>query len=447
MTALNQSVLNATVVIPERLTNATRISTALHLAVCGPQINWSLGNEALVAFAFHTTTDTAQDIQSKRLFVKSIWESENFIFDMVSILRIDDGQISSSLESLNKVIGRHTDLICSPLLFDTLVKVLLRLKSPAAVQKEKLQVVWIAKHQSHQIDDDSTRLINDYLFSPKEMSNIASLIVEIFYNLGRRGENKTTICTATDLPEALMTTITNITNDRNICYHGCEVVHYLTVNKVNKTERRKLLNAGMLNALMKVKEAHISDQYINSLHGKIIKFNTKIKSIGGPFDSPGYNFFISLVIVLPYFFPFKIVYNDLELMRAPFYFMRKDIIIILLMCLRMRLNFLNCRKVLDQTEVFKAEDIYFKCEKDNSSIINHFLVTVIFYCAMIIFGANLRFMYINCNPSKYLGGGELDCRKSCYNVVYIPFNIQIFLYIFLSYDRFKMEVERIRSLE
>jgi hypothetical protein len=71
---LNDEVRISAVAIPERLSNAQGIVTALHLAVCGPEINWYLVNKALDSLVYLTAdTENPPDKISRSLLVKSVW--------------------------------------------------------------------------------------------------------------------------------------------------------------------------------------------------------------------------------------------------------------------------------------------------------------------------------------------------------------------------------------
>jgi hypothetical protein len=210
-------------------------------------------------------------------------------------LKTGDARISVSLKESNKVISHHRNSFsCSPLFFNTLVDTLLQLKSPATVQKEKMLVLWITKYQLQQINDDSIRLINEFLYSNKATISIALSIMEICNHLRCNDNNKDFFCTSTDLSTALMASIISFKNNQNICYHGCELIYYLN-------ERNKVVDAGMLEALVKVKEAHVSDQRINGLICSILKRYLKKNLFSVPFDPPEYSFTLRAIVVIPYF--------------------------------------------------------------------------------------------------------------------------------------------------
>jgi hypothetical protein len=84
-----------------------------------------------------------------------------------------------------------------------------------------------------------------------------------------------------------MTTITNYKSDRNVCYHGCVLVHHLTVLNTNETEGDKLLAAGICVVLVNIKETYSSDQPINSIVSSMIsKFPFGKRLIKRPFGIP-----------------------------------------------------------------------------------------------------------------------------------------------------------------
>lgn len=273
LTALKQSITSLVVVVPSSLSDSKEILTALHLAVCGPQINWSLVNKAFNSFVSLATEDSITlDIQSRRRFVVDISEGD-FVVYVKKILRSGSAEMSTSLKSLNKVIGHFKDdLRCNSLLFDTLVNLLVQLQSPAIAQKEKLLVLLINKYQSRQIGDDSIRLIYDFLYSHKKAVIIASSTLEIFRNLSSSNKNKALFFSHTSVSTALITTINNHQRDRNICHHGCELVYYLTVDHNNESEGCNFLDAVICEVLIQIKKIHIHDEHINSLVSSIIKY-------------------------------------------------------------------------------------------------------------------------------------------------------------------------------
>jgi hypothetical protein len=176
-TVLKQSVKILIVTVPETLSNVQEILTALRLAVCGPKIDWYLLNKALNSLVALTTRHSIRypDIQSRRLLMKKVWQTDFFMADVTTILRSGDVQMSICLEALNTVISQYKDdLSCSDLFFDPLVDVLWQLKLPAIVQKERLLVHLIARNQSPYIGDDAVRLINDFVYSHKKAIDIAS---------------------------------------------------------------------------------------------------------------------------------------------------------------------------------------------------------------------------------------------------------------------------------
>lgn len=298
LSALKHSIAKTTVVIPDRLSNSKEILTALHLAVSRPQINWSLGNKALRCFA-SLAIDTNQSIQQRQLLARDVWKSEYFMTDIVKFLKSGNLQSSMSLKALNKVIGQYKEeLSCPHGLFNTLINLLLELKSPATAEKERLLVLWITKYQSNQIDDDSITLINSFLYSHKETVIIASSILEIFDTLKCSNTNQQLFFTATNMSAALMTTITGFKSNRNICYHGCKIIHNLTVLNINKIERKKLLDAGIFEVLHKVQESHISDQPIDNLICDIIRHDMSTRLLSIPIDYHTYVF--HLIILLPH---------------------------------------------------------------------------------------------------------------------------------------------------
>lgn len=184
LSALKRLVKSSTVVIPDNLINAKDTLIAVNLRACGPKINWPLKNKALRPLAALTTHSaqscsynsqcselllqliiSAQSIQSHQLSVKCVRAEVYFGDDIAKMFKTVGAEIFVSLNALNKVIKYHRiSFKCPPLLFNTLVDTLLQLKSPSTVQKERLLVLWITKYQSRQISDDSSRLIDDYLY-------------------------------------------------------------------------------------------------------------------------------------------------------------------------------------------------------------------------------------------------------------------------------------------
>jgi hypothetical protein len=246
VTALKQSVTSSPVVIPPSLTNAKEVATALNLAVSGRKIHWSLANKALNSLVFLTTRkSTNVDLEPRKLLVKEIWEMDHFMTDIMQISRSGSVEMSTCISVLNTILGQYkNDLSCSNLFFDTLGEALLQLKSPAAVQKERLLLLLIARKQSRHIGDDALRLIHDFVYSHKKTIDIASNSLEIFSTLSRSYRNNNLFFTSRSISTALLTTITNYKNNRNICYHGCVIAYYLPVLNINKTEADKLLDAG-----------------------------------------------------------------------------------------------------------------------------------------------------------------------------------------------------------
>jgi hypothetical protein len=123
LTAFKQSIISSNAVVPVTLSNDDEVVAALHLAVIDPrQINLYLVNEALNNLVY-LTTGNVLGIQSRRLLMKSVWESDSFLVYVVTVLNSGNiHQIITSLKALNKVIGLFKDYLrCSTLLFDTLV--------------------------------------------------------------------------------------------------------------------------------------------------------------------------------------------------------------------------------------------------------------------------------------------------------------------------------------
>jgi hypothetical protein len=288
---LQQSVTSSAVIIPTTLSNTKEISTALHLAVCDPKINWSLTNKSLNAFVSLTTQEsTVQSIQSQKLLVSSVWGTDSFIIDIVTILRSGDVGCTVSLNAFNKIIGLYKDDIgsCS-MLFKALPNVLLVLRSPANVQKERLSVLLIARHKcphKQYLSDDSIGLMNSFLYSHKAAINIASSTLTIIHNLSHSDSNKHLYITDADkVFYAAVITMDYFKNNRKICYYGCQILLDLTIrNSTNVSTdgigRTKLLElckkfnyseSWVSNVLVRVKEAHISDQQIDGLYWSITK--------------------------------------------------------------------------------------------------------------------------------------------------------------------------------
>lgn len=304
ISALKQSIISSTLIVPATLSGTKEILSALHLAVCSPVINWSLVNKALSSFV-SLTTSAILNIDSRRLLVKEMWQSDFFRADMMKILRSGSVQMSTSLESLNTIFRQFKiDLSFNIPLFNDLVNTLSQLQSPETIQKEKMLVLMINKYHSRQIGEDAIRSIHDFIFSENKTMVIASSTLELLYNLSNSNRNKQLFFTAASLSTALITTITNYKSNRDICYHGCGIVHYLTVDinnaKKNKTEGFKLLDAGVCKVLVKVKEAHISDNHINSLVHSILKYNMKQNLFSGTFDRREYCFIFRSILALLY---------------------------------------------------------------------------------------------------------------------------------------------------
>lgn len=285
---LQQLVTSSAVIIPINLSNTKEISTALHLAVCDPKINWSLANKSLNAFVSLTTQEsTFQSIQSQKLLVSSVWGTDFFNIDIVTILKSGDAGCTESLNALNKIIGLYKDDIgsCS-LLFSALLKLLLDLRSPVNVQKERLSVLLIARYKcphEQYLCDDSIGLINSFLYSHKAAINIASSSLAIMYNLSHSDSNKHLHVTDADgVFRAAFKAMDYFKNNRKICYYGFQILDltirnstYVSTEGVVGTrllEFCKKFNyseSWVLNLLVRVKEAHISDQQIEGLYFSI----------------------------------------------------------------------------------------------------------------------------------------------------------------------------------
>jgi hypothetical protein len=178
------------------------------------------------------------------------------------------------------------------------------LKKPETVQNEGLLVHLIARNQSQYIGDDAVRLINDFIYSHKKTIDIVSSTLESFSTLSSsvvdRGffpngclyiilgsSNKHT---TGSISAILMATITNYNRDRNVCYHECVIDHHLTVLDSNEKEGDKLFDAGICEALVKIKKIHSTDQRINSLVSDTIRESPKVKRpIERPFGIPYVN--------------------------------------------------------------------------------------------------------------------------------------------------------------
>jgi hypothetical protein len=74
--------------------------------------------------------------------------------------------------------------------------------------------------------------------------------MKIFNRLRCNGKNGEVFCAATGLSTVLITTITSSKNDRNICYHGCEVISQLTIVGINEVRRNKLVDTEISEAVM-----------------------------------------------------------------------------------------------------------------------------------------------------------------------------------------------------
>jgi hypothetical protein len=116
LTAFQQSVTSLTVTEPEDLLNDEEILTALHLAVCGPKINWYLVNKAFESLVSLTTQNSTRypSIESRKLLVFQVMLAVSFRPDVMKIFASGDMQISTCLEALNTVFGQYKDRIgCS----------------------------------------------------------------------------------------------------------------------------------------------------------------------------------------------------------------------------------------------------------------------------------------------------------------------------------------------
>jgi hypothetical protein len=230
ISSFEQRVRSLKVVVPTDLSNAKEVTTALHLAVCGPQINWTLGNKAISSFASLTIISkaaTVQTIQSQIFLFASIWETDSFITDIVKILKSGDIRLSHTLKILNKAIGQYEyDTTCSStLLLDTLLGVLHEQKSTTTVQKEKLSVLLVTRYRCPEISNDSVGLINDFLYSHEGTISVVSSIMEILYSLSHSPSNKQTFINNTKLISTVVTFLGGFKNNRNICYYGGKILH------------------------------------------------------------------------------------------------------------------------------------------------------------------------------------------------------------------------------
>jgi hypothetical protein len=95
LTAFQQSVTSLTATEPEDLLNAEEILTALHLAVCGPKINWYLVNKAFESLVSLTTQNSTRypSIESRKLLVLQVTLAVSFRPDVMKIFASGDMQI------------------------------------------------------------------------------------------------------------------------------------------------------------------------------------------------------------------------------------------------------------------------------------------------------------------------------------------------------------------
>lgn len=169
----------------------------------------------------------------------------------------------------------------SPLLLIAMMNLLsAMLKESREADELKLSVVLISRDK--QISDDSTGLINDYLYSHEITMSITSSIMEMLCNLSPQcpsDPNKSLYIGNVCLAAAFA--MNQFGRNRSICYHGCQIVHNLTyltntVTDFNDSKLKLIFNR----ILIKVKKAYVSDPQISRLLCRIIKNNFKNSPLG-----------------------------------------------------------------------------------------------------------------------------------------------------------------------
>lgn len=216
MTSL-EVILNRKAVIPTVLSTADDVSVAFHIAMNSPKIDWPFAEFVLERFSLLWTEEKAM-IHNKvedSAFRQNVWYNNDFDDNMVKLLQEGDcWKVRKSLELLDEIVEDADDLTVSVEIFDSLALILLQPMQSSEEYEERKWVYLIMKNQDKPITQDTSRLIDSFLYSEEGKVRISANVLKIittFINDNTEddedfdlGSNKVHFLDASNIPKALV---------------------------------------------------------------------------------------------------------------------------------------------------------------------------------------------------------------------------------------------------
>jgi hypothetical protein len=175
-------ILNRKAVIPTVLSTANDVSVAFHIAVNNSEIDWPFAEFVLERFSFLWTKEKAM-IHNKvedSVFRQDVWYNNNFDDNMVKLLQEGDcWRVRKSLNLIDEIVDDADDLTVSVDIFNSLACILLQPMQSPEEYEERKWVHLIVKNQDKPINQDTSRLIDSFLFSEEGKVRISCNVLKI----------------------------------------------------------------------------------------------------------------------------------------------------------------------------------------------------------------------------------------------------------------------------
>lgn len=170
--------------VPPILSTADDISSAFHMAVNCPVINWALAETILERYLFLWTEElaTVDNVINKSVLRNTTWLMNGFDTNMVKLMGGGDcWRLRKPLEVLSKLIDndRDCDIVVSAEFFDSLASIISHPMRSSLDDEEMKWAYLITSNQDKVIDHGISRLINSYLYSKKGKTSIAYNLLKI----------------------------------------------------------------------------------------------------------------------------------------------------------------------------------------------------------------------------------------------------------------------------
>jgi hypothetical protein len=253
--------------IKSTISTADDVSIGFHHAVnSGPHIDWSFAELVLERYSVLLTEELemVDNVIINSVFVKLVWMNDIFESNLVNLLKGGDSwRVRKSLKLILQIVGDWRDydslrdLTVSVNFFDSLAFITLQSKKSSQDDEEMKLVHLIRKKQKNTIPLGILRLINSFLYSRKEKTNIACNALRIISALideeiSPKG-NRVHFTEAPNIPKAIVQFLIEEKGNNDVvelCLHlAYALVTLPDVDNV-RTVRSNFLECGIHEALI-----------------------------------------------------------------------------------------------------------------------------------------------------------------------------------------------------